>query len=363
MSLSDLDLQKVINASGKMSILGVSTLSDEVTDAMKEGAQSFYVMDDLRRAAGKQIAEFMETDAAMITNSASSAIVLAVSGLLTKDNTNLVHNISARDELDRNEVIIMTGHNIDYGAPIETMIRLTGAEVKFAGYANGCTSGQIEEAISDRTLAMIYVQSHHCVQKNMPDLASVSQLMKKHDVPFLIDAAAEADFTAYTGLADLCIISGSKAISGPTSGILAGKQPYIDYATSHEKGIGRAMKVGKESIIGLLRALQLYSPQPVSESEQRSLLQRLQSLDTFKGVTSTIIKDSSRNIYRLRLSIDPTLAGIAALDIIKELKRGDIAIYTRDYHANQGSFEIDPRALTKEDVQIIYAKLKRLLGG
>src|SRR5699024_4750205 len=156
------------------------------------------------------------------------------------------------------------------------------------------------------------------------------------------------DFTAYTGLADLCIISGSKAISGPTSGILAGKQTYIDYAISHEKGIGRAMKVGKESIMGLLRALQLYSPQHVSENEQQSLLHGLQSLDTFEGVTTTLVKDSSRNIYRLRLSIDPSLAGVTALDIIQELKRGDIAIYTRDYHANQGSFEIDPRALTKE---------------
>src|SRR5699024_5615532 len=157
---------------------------------------------------------------------------------------------------------------------------------------------------SDRTLAMIYVQSHHCVQKNMPDLNDVTQLMKEHNIPFLIDAAAETDITAYSVLGDLCIISGSKAISGPTTGILAGKQAYIDYAKSHEKGIGRAMKVGKESIIGLLRALQLYSPDDLSENAQRSLFAPIQAIDRLPGVTSSVIKDGSRSIYRLRISID-----------------------------------------------------------
>src|SRR5699024_11625401 len=81
MNVTNSGLQNVINASGKMSILGVSTLSDEVVAAMKQGAQSFYVMDDLKNIAGEQIAKYMKTEAAMVTNSASAAIVLAISGL------------------------------------------------------------------------------------------------------------------------------------------------------------------------------------------------------------------------------------------------------------------------------------------
>src|SRR5699024_12482877 len=93
MSVNDLELQSVINASGKMSILGGSTMSDEVTEAMKEGAQSFYVMEDLRKKAGKKVAQYIKSEAAMITNSASSAIDLAISVLLTKDNTRLIHHL------------------------------------------------------------------------------------------------------------------------------------------------------------------------------------------------------------------------------------------------------------------------------
>src|SRR5699024_2418587 len=197
---------------------------------MKQGAQSFYVMDDLRQEAGKQAASYIGTEAAMITNSASAAIVLAVSGLLTRDNTRLIHDVQARECLPQKDVIVMTGHDIDYGAPVTTMIQLAGAEITFAGYANGCTQKQIEEAISDKTIAMVYVRSHHCVQKNMPELAEVSQLLNQHNIPLIVDAAAETNITAFHDVADMLIISGSKAIEGPTSGILAGRQTYIEYA-------------------------------------------------------------------------------------------------------------------------------------
>lgn len=361
MSVNDLELQSVINASGKMSILGVSTMSDEVTEAMKEGAQSFYVMEDLRKKAGKKVAQYIKSEAAMITNSASSAIVLAVSGLLTKDDTRLIHHLEERAMTSQNEIIIMTGHNIDYGAPVKTMVQMAGAHVSFAGYANGCSLKQIEDAISERTLGMVYVQSHHCVQKNMPALADISQLMEQHNIPFIIDAAAETDIAAFSHLGDMCIISGSKALAGPTSGILAGKERYIEYATYHESGIGRAMKVGKESITGLLKALEQYPSQTNNENRQLDILQQLQTIDTLPGVTSLLIKDDSRNIYRLRLTIDAKLCGKDAPTIVQQLKKGDVAIYTRDYHASEGSFDIDPRALTETDGHYIFSRLEQII--
>ena len=54
--------------------------------------------------------------------------------------------------------------------------------------------------------------------------------MKKHGklrseikVPLIVDAAAEEDIQKYVKYSDLAIYSGSKAIEGPTSGIVGGK--------------------------------------------------------------------------------------------------------------------------------------------
>src|SRR5699024_11626066 len=62
----------------------------------------------------------------------------------------------------------------------------------------------------------------------------------------------------YTNLADIVIISGAKALNGPTSGIIAGKKDLITAVRAHQFGIGRAMKVGKEAVLGLVRAVEEY---------------------------------------------------------------------------------------------------------
>ena len=106
-------------------------------------------------------------------------------------------------------------------------------------------SDQVQAAITDETVGFLYVKSHHCVQKNMPSIDQIQEVCHRNGIPLLIDAAAEEDIQSYASLGDLVIFSGSKAIEGPTSGILAGKKQYIDYTFPHLKGIGRAMKVRK----------------------------------------------------------------------------------------------------------------------
>src|SRR5699024_8591739 len=116
------------------------------------------------------------------------------------------------------------GHDINYGAPVRTMIELGGGEITEIGYANGCTVEEIETAISPTTVGIVFVQSHHCVQKNMPSLDAVYKLAKTYDIPLILDAAAEEAIDSFHQLADMIILSGSKAIEGPTSGIIAGKK-------------------------------------------------------------------------------------------------------------------------------------------
>ena len=139
MSLNNLDLKKVINASGRMSILGVSTLSDAVVDQLAYGAKNYVEMEELVKKSGEVIADYLNAEAAIITNSASASIALAVAGLITKKDKMLVDKLHDQKYKTNGEIIVMKGHNINYGAPVEVMIRLGGAEVKEVGYSNMCS--------------------------------------------------------------------------------------------------------------------------------------------------------------------------------------------------------------------------------
>lgn len=356
------NLKKVINASGRMSILGVSNLSDQTIEAMRIGGQHYYLMEQVHEEAGKMVAKHLTAEAGYVVNSASAGIALAVAGLITRGSAMKRANLMEDTRDFPREIILMKGHQIDYGAPIETMIQLGGGKVKAVGYANGCTEENIQVGISDATVGIIYVQSHHCVQKNMPSLKEVYALAQAYEIPLLVDAAAEADITAYAEKSDLVIFSGSKAIEGPTSGIVAGKQKLIEYVKAHHNGIGRAMKIGKEAIFGLLEALDNYRPNKISKTTQLERLQVIESLNDMQGVTVSIHQDEAgREIYRARIQVDERQTGIHALALVDCLKNGEIAIYTRDYHANNGFFDIDPRPLSDTDPVVIVQEIKREL--
>lgn len=347
-----------------MSKLGVSTLSDNVIDGIKYGGQHYFDMDELMEESGKLVAQYVKTEHALITNSASAAIALAIAGIITKDNPYLVEYLHEAKSTRPNEFLIMKGHNVDYGAPIEVMMRLGGAVPKETGYANGCTILQLEQAITDQTAGILFVKSHHCVQKNMPSLQEVNQLCRKYQLPLVLDAAAEENIQAYADKADLIIFSGSKAIQGPTSGILSGKREYVAYASRHLKGIGRAMKVGKEAIFGLLYALEQYNPAKLDSEKQLKELGQLKQLEHLEGVRVTIMKDEAgREIYRGRIHIAEEKAKLNAVTLAQQLKAGATAIFTRDYHAGSGSLDIDSRPLQSGDMEIIIKKIKYLLGG
>src|SRR5699024_3195620 len=163
---------------------------------------------------------------------------------------------------------------------------------------------------------------------------------------------------------DLAIYSGSKAIEGPTSGIVGGKREYIEWLKLQLHCIGRSMKVGKEVTLGLLQAIEEYGIKEDSRGQENESLHALLQLNEMNGVQVTIVQDEAgRAIFRARIHIDSEQANRTAEEVVTELREGDIAIYTRDYGVRQGYFDIDPRPLQGDDMQVIKSKIKELLGG
>ncbi|WP_342570474.1 DgaE family pyridoxal phosphate-dependent ammonia lyase [Paenibacillus sp. FSL R5-0749] len=356
-------LKRVINASGRMSILGVSAPTDSVMDAMKQGGQRYVEMADLVNKSGEYITQFLGSESAVVVNSASSGIALSVAAIVTAGNPRISLRLHQEPVL-KNEIIMLKGHNVQYGAPVETMVFLGGGRVVEVGYANEGRKEHIDQAIGENTAAILYVKSHHTVQKNMISVEEAWEVAQRRGVPLIVDAAAEEDLRKYVQFSDLAIYSGSKAIEGPTSGIVAGKKKYVEWLQVQLHGIGRSMKVGKETIFGLLQALEEYQDKADHSEREKQKLEALQPLGELPGVSVRIVQDEAgRLIFRGRVQIDSSLAGVDAKKVNDQLREGVIAVYTRDYGVKQGYFDIDPRSLQGDDLQVIVSRIHEIVGG
>lgn len=356
-------LKRVINASGRMSVLGVSAPTDSVMEAMKTGGQNYVEIADLADKAGQHVANTLGSEAAAVVNSASSGIALSVAAMVTRGNRRSSEKLH-QQVMNGNEVIMLKGHNVQYGAPIETMIALGGGSPVEVGYANEGKAEHIADAVGESTAAILYVKSHHAVQKDMISVEEVWEVAQANGVPLIVDAAAEEDLETYVQLSDLAVYSGSKAIEGPTSGIVAGKQTYVDWVKTQLDYIGRSMKVGKETTFGLLQALDEFTKKEDHSEEEKESLNVLTPLASIDGVDVRIVQDEAgRAIFRARIQIDAAVTNITAREVNDQLKNGDIAIYTRDYGVRQGFFDIDPRPLKNDDMEVIKTKLENILGG
>ena len=61
--------------------------------------------------------------------------------------------------IENNEIVLPKGHNVNFGAPVGTMVALGGGRLVEAGYANECSAGQLAAAITPRTAAILYIKS------------------------------------------------------------------------------------------------------------------------------------------------------------------------------------------------------------
>ncbi|UGA39139.1 hypothetical protein JOS77_05920 [Chromobacterium haemolyticum] len=203
----------------------------------------------------------------------------------------------------------------------------------------------------------------------MLSVAEAAEVARRRHVPLIVDAAAEEeDLRAYyLQGADLVIYSGAKAIEGPTSGLVLGRRQYVEWVKLQSQGIGRAMKVGKEGILGLTCAIERYLKQ--DKESGAAMAERLQpfiaGLNQLAGVSARLVWDAAgRDIARAEIAFDAAASGLsAAAAAAAALKQGDIAIYFREYRANEGKLEVDARSVDAAQLEQISARIRRLLTG
>ena len=361
----EIGLPRVINASGRVTVLGVSTISDKVAKAAVAGGQSYVVVEDLLDKAGEIISRYTGGEDSCPTVCASAAIALSVAGMISKGRKTIMDRLPDSTGL-ANEIILQKGHVINFNAPIETMLRLGGGVPVEAGCATEVVVEDVEELINEKTVALLYVKSHHCVQKGMLDLPTMIDIAHRHNLPLMVDAAAEEDFRKYIAMgADLVCYSGAKALEATTSGFVTGKKELISYIKKQYHGVGRAMKVGKEAIMGLLAALEQYENKDKKAEVEKNvkivewLVDEINQIPNLKA--QKIQDEAGRAIFRARVFVDPEKAGMTATELEGKLKAGTPTIRCRTEFMSLGSLDFDPRPLVEGDKELIVAKLKEIM--
>jgi L-seryl-tRNA(Ser) seleniumtransferase/D-glucosaminate-6-phosphate ammonia-lyase len=333
---------------------------------MASAGRNFVVLEELMQYADREITAYTGAEASCPAACASAGIAISVAATIAKDNLQQIESLPFSLEGARNEIVLQKGHAVNFGAPVETMIRTGGGLPVLAGQANKVRPEHVIGAITDKTAALFYVKSHHCVQKGMLTVETMARIAHDHGLPLIVDAAAEEDLTAYVKAgADMVIYSGSKAIEGPTSGFITGKKAWIHACHLQYLGLGRAMKIGKENIMGLLQALSEYREERTEEeiAIMKDWAGRLAAdLNQIEGIKASVAQDEAgRAIFRTRAQVDPEKTGKTAADLVACMKDSDPAVYIREHYVNTGLMTFDLRSVQEADLEKIAAAVKACL--
>ena len=320
----ELGVTTVINCQGTMTMLGGSVLRPELEAVMAMAGRHFASIPELEVAAGKRIAEMLKLPdgyTALVTSGAAAAIQSGLAGILTADNEALIKQLPDLTGM-KSEVIIQKSHR----NPFDHQLRSTG--VKLIEIE---TREELHRAVSDRTAMMHFTNFANAAGQIKVD--EWPKLAKQYNLPSMNDAAADTPPVShlwdYTHMGyDLVTFSGGKAIRGPQcAGLLIGRKDLVGYAllnnSPHEDTLGRSQKVGKEEIIGMVKALELYLGEDhdaLAKQWQETLAGIARELGKVPGVSTTFFTpDIANHVPHLVIRWDSTIP-LAPQDVAKRLR-------------------------------------------
>jgi len=360
----ELGVTPVINAEGTMTVLGGSLIRPEVEAVMAQAARHFISIPELEAAAGKRIAEMLKLPqgyVALVTSGAAAAIQSGLAGILTGDNESLINQLPDLTGM-KSEVIIQKSHR----NPFDHQLRATG--VKLIEIE---TREQLRRAVNDRTAMLHFTNFANAAGQIKVD--EWPKLAKQYNVPCMIDAAADTPPVShlwdYANMGyDLITFRGGKAMRGPQcAGLLIGHEDLVHYAllnnSPYEDTLGRGQKVGKEEIVGMIKALEIYLAEDhdALAKEWQSRLETVsRQITNIPGVTTAFFTpDVANHVPHMSITWDSRVS-ISPQEVSRMLRSGQPSIVIGGGEGRPGlgmnSFMLQPG----ED-QIIADHLSKVL--
>ena len=359
----DLGVKPFINASGTITTLGGSLMTSEVLEAMREAAGAFVDLPELNERVGEYLARKIGVEAAFVSCGAASGVQLSAAACLTGTDTERVRTLP-RTEGWQNEFVVSL---VDSHTYIHQGIEICGGRLVRVGSTSEVTASDILGGITERTAAVV----HFLGTQSKAQLKEVIEGADGMGVPVVVDAAAQlpprTNLTEVVEIgASLVVFSGGKGLRGPQcTGLVLGKREYVDGVrlnASPFSAVGRGMKVGKEEILGLVAAVDLF----LAGSDEEDLATWNQQAKRVVEVVSEI-PDAGAYVLGMGQQASPDFAPRAYVDlpdeetrdVIRAMREGDPPVVVR---SSGKGIVVDPMTLAPGEEEIVGRRLKEVLS-
>jgi uncharacterized pyridoxal phosphate-dependent enzyme len=327
----ELGVTTVINCEGTMTTLGGSLPHPELEAVMAMAGRHFVSINALEVAAGNRIAEMLklpEGYTALVTSGAAAAIQSGLAGILTGGNETLIRQLPDLTGM-KSEVIIQKSHR----NPFDHQLRSTGVKLIEIESVD-----DLRAAVNDRTAMMHFTNFANADGQIKVD--EWAKLAKQYNLPCMNDAAADTPPVShlwdYTNMGyDLVTFSGGKAIRGPQcAGLLIGRKSLVANAllnnSPNEDTIGRSQKVGKEEILGMVKALEMYLNED-HDALAREWQERLElisrEITKIPGVTTSFfVPDIANHVPHMSITWDQARVSLTPQEVSKLLRNSKPSI-------------------------------------
>ena len=379
-------IKRVINAATSITTLGGSIPDQRIFSAMAEAGKVFASIPELQSWAGKEIAKATSAEAGLPVASAVCGLQLSAAACMMKGTelenydpmnmrgwSHITMKLPLHTEGLKTEFIVQKTNRNSYDYSVE----LAGGRFKEVE----STEEALDNAYDPEKTAAYYYTARNL--RGSQPLEKVIEIARKHNVPVIVDAAAQIPPKRRLKLyiekgADLVSYSGGKHLAGPNnSGLLAGRSDLIKLAHLQSypfNGVGRASKMSRETIVGLVEALWIY----LEHDEKHAFNEWTRWAEYFRDELSKIPGVSSEIVHQkvvedgepmapfCAIKLDETITGVTGRELVTRLKEGPPIIYTI-YEPEfmlgpcPGVVTINPQYMLKGEHSILIDKIKKIL--
>lgn len=393
----ELGVPTVINATGTKTRISGSLIREEAVKAMAEASESFVRISDLQARASDLISSVTGAEAGYVTSGASAGLLLAAAACIAGDDLDSMYQLPDTEGL-ADEILVprthRTGYDHAFRAAGATLVDVGTNDPHLGTGSRSVEPWEIAESITKNTAAVAYLQKEY----TDPPLPEVTDIAHAHDIPVIVDAAAEvppvSNFSRFIDEgADLVAFSGGKAVRGPqTTGILAGRADLIESVALQQldmhaadpvwdppaelidvdrfdgvprQGVGRSLKVGKEELAGLITALDLFVEEDHAalgeEWLDRATLIAEELAPESALSTRTTEADKMSIAPEVVVTLDEEGAGLTTTDLVLSLRREEPRVFVGADSLADDAFTINPMCLTDEEATYVVDRIRSYL--
>ena len=371
--------RKIINTSGVIlqTNLGRAPLANNAITAMNEAGSNYTNLEfDLTtNKRGGRLKKFKNiinrltyAEDAIVVNNNASAVFLGLKALCKNKNV----------LVSRSESVEIGG-----GFRVPDVLDESQAILVDVGTTNKTYVSDYESNIDDNTGAILLIhQSNFVIEgfTHKPNIKEIVQMAHKHKVPVFYDLGSGSminteEFSiqyeptvqdAIKDGVDLVFFSGDKLIGGPQSGIIAGKEKYVQLIEKYP--LTRALRLDKVLLAGLIATLQMYITEsyidiPIWNMISKSKEDMLKIVKNWKDkldyefltieeskamIGGGSMPEQHVNSYSLSINFDSL--SISANQFSKKMINKPTPVIGR---VKDNKFILDPRTLfNKQDVEV-----------